>query len=827
MESIAFFGKGGIGKSTIASNVSVILGAGGGRVLHVGCDPKMDSTLSLMGRHIEPFAAQAGRPEALLKCVHPALARGVSCVEAGGPQPGVGCAGTGIGAMLDAIKETALLETGGYTAAVFDVLGDVVCGGFAAPLRRGFARKAVIVVSEEMLSLYAANKLMQMIENYSRNGVFLAGLAVNAKGQEGVRAAEDFARAAGTAVLGVIPRDPVVGKAERQHRPAVLAYPGSPFARSLVRLAAAIRAAAPRRPVPAALSDADFFAFAEGREVARVPAEPAAPAAAGPADARLEAAGLRPSGMEGGQLLCSWNYKGAGIKVLIVPGRSAQPGMFRASDWAACFHPSVLKPPPGSWEAFGRSLKTLSGLGFGSLLSALCGEPGLYGGLRKLAWRGALGEGPGAAPRRPHVGFGQWDRFIFPQGSRDICTPPDAVLVEHGDSECRFSGCDGWSMAMFSRPAGQGSSRETGRGPLLPKAVKNILQTDFNSADASGGDEAKMAAALSAAAARAGRGGLVEFYVGCSPMLLSSDVAAFAGKAAAGSGVKVLTQGYNSFNEYSPEKAAVRVDHLARRFSARQTVPAWDVNLIGHGGSRSGLSELLAASGLKAAPAGKDLYAAVSSSRVQVLAERDEVLEAALGRAGRAFVAPPPPYGFGGTSAWLKAVYSALRLKRKIPVPPSDLVGEYAALRLRAAAFEAGFAATAADLAAFPGAAAFNGVPVPAFLAEAGFALRFLLPASDAGKPAASAIAGLRRALPGCRLTSAFFGSRAELHSLLRSRGRMRMVYSDISRDARLLAAGRTPFSAGIFEAGYDGAVETARRLLELCEGGFDEDLSA
>jgi nitrogenase subunit NifH len=822
MDGIAFFGKGGIGKSTVASNVSVILGAGGGRVLHVGCDPKMDSTLSLMGRHIEPFAAQAGRPEALLKCVHPALARGVSCVEAGGPQPGVGCAGTGIGAMLDAIKETSLLETGGYTAAVFDVLGDVVCGGFAAPLRRGFARKAVIVVSEEMLSLYAANKLMQMIENYSRNGVFLAGLAVNAKDPEGVRAAEDFAKAAGSVVLGVIPRDPAVGKAERQHRPAALAYPGSAFARSLVRLTAAIRAAGPRRPAPAALSDADFFAFAEGRAAGLVPAAPpSAPVKSGPVAARRAAAGLRPYGLEGGQLACSWNYKGTGIKVLIVPGRSAQPGMIKFSDWAACFHPSVLKPPPGSWDAFRLALKDLSGRNYDSLLSALCGEQGLYAGLGRLSGRGA--PAAGAAPNRPHMGFGRWDRFIFPQGSRDIGTPPDAVLVEHGDSECRFSGCDGGTMDLFSRPAGQGSSREIGRGPLLPKAVRNIMQTDFNSADASDGDEGKMADSLTAAAARAGRGGLVEFYVGCSPMLLASDIGAFTWKAGA-SGVKVLVQNYNSFNEYSPEKAAVRTEHMARKFSAAAK-PAWDANLYGHGASRGELGALLSSAGLKTAPPWEDFYRAVRNSRLQVLAARDEVLEAALKAAGRPFIVPPAPYGFAGTSAWLKAVCSALHPKRKPRRPPAELFADYAALRRRAAVLEAGFVLSASDLASILAPETFNGVPVPAFLAESGFALRFMLPAEEKGK-ASVALAALRRSLPG-RVSSAFFRGRAGLDGLLRRNVKLRIVYSDISRDARLLAAGRTPFSAGIFEAGYEGAAETARRLLELCEGGFDEELSA
>ncbi|HOI43926.1 MAG TPA: AAA family ATPase, partial [Elusimicrobiales bacterium] len=122
MESIVFFGKGGIGKSTLASNVSALLAAGGGSVLHIGCDPKMDSTLSLMGRHIQPFSDSPGPdPETRLReFIFDAPVKGVRCIEVGGPRPGLGCAGTGIGVMLDAVKDSGLLEKDGYTATVFD-----------------------------------------------------------------------------------------------------------------------------------------------------------------------------------------------------------------------------------------------------------------------------------------------------------------------------------------------------------------------------------------------------------------------------------------------------------------------------------------------------------------------------------------------------------------------------------------------------------------------------------------------------------------------------------------------------------------------------------
>ncbi len=821
MERIAFFGKGGIGKSTVASNVSVILGTGA-KVLHVGCDPKMDSTLSLMGRHIAPFTSLAGHDNeaALAKCVQPARVRGVSCIEAGGPQPGVGCAGTGIGAMLEAMKSAALLEKGGYGAAVFDVLGDVVCGGFAAPLRRGFARKAVIVVSEEMLSLYAANKLIQMVENYSRNGVFLAGLAVNAKKPEGARLAAEFARAVNTRVLGVIPRDPAVALAERRHRPAVLAYPKSPFAVSIVRLCAAIKAAQPQARPPSALSDADFFSFAEGKTFdpgpARVPGAQRSSAAG-----LLAGAGLRPSGMEGGQMLCGWLYKGREIKVIIAPKRAALPGMLEFSDWAACFHPSVKNAPAGSWQAFEKALGGLGGLPFDRLLSAFSG-PGFYDGLQKFVGTASPLEAAGGAPRRPHAGFGQWQRFIFPAGGRNIFVPPGVVMVEHGDSECRFSGCEGGTLGMFRAGSGHGVARRSGRGPLLPKAGKEIFNTDFKASDAAAGDEAKMASSIGGAARKA-KGGLVEFYVGCSPMMAASDVAAFTTGAKAPAGAKVLAQNYNSFNEYSPEKAAARTAYLARRFSAGAKSAAWDVNLLGLGDGRDELAALLAEGGIKAAPASEEFYAAAAASRLQVLVRADEVLEGALKQAGRKFVLPPAPYGVSGTAAWLKAVHAALGSRKKPAPPARALAGELAALRSRSRAYAAGFVASAAEILSLYSPEALNGVPVPAFLAEAGFALKFFVPREDAGKAAAAALAGLRARLPGCRLSRAFFGSREELAALLAAPGPLRIVYSDINRDPRVTAAGRTPFSSGLFEAGYEGAAETARRLLELCDWDFNE----
>ena len=151
--NLAFYGKGGIGKSTIASNISAALALSGKRVLHIGCDPKADSTRPLTQKKIPTVLNQLNtlaedvRREDLVfpgKC-------GVSCIEAGGPQAGLGCAGMGITAMEETLRRLGILEEE-WDTVVYDVLGDVVCGGFSVPMRKGFADRVYVVTSADYMS---------------------------------------------------------------------------------------------------------------------------------------------------------------------------------------------------------------------------------------------------------------------------------------------------------------------------------------------------------------------------------------------------------------------------------------------------------------------------------------------------------------------------------------------------------------------------------------------------------------------------------------------------------------------------------------------------
>jgi nitrogenase iron protein NifH len=156
---------------------------------------------------------------------------GVDCVEAGGPAAGVGCGGRAITRMLEIFRSAELLSEDRYDTVVFDVLGDVVCGGFAAPLKRGVGHKVVIVASEEVMALYAANNIAKAVINYGGNGIVLAGMIVNLRDNDADRTPiERFARLLGTRIIAWIPRDPTIREAEYRGTTGVELAPHSKIA---------------------------------------------------------------------------------------------------------------------------------------------------------------------------------------------------------------------------------------------------------------------------------------------------------------------------------------------------------------------------------------------------------------------------------------------------------------------------------------------------------------------------------------------------------------------------------------------------------------------
>lgn len=221
IRKIAIYGKGGIGKSTTTSNLSAALAGKGYRVMQVGCDPKADSTKNLMGGKRIPTVLEqikAKGEELTLQDIVFEGFGGVLCVESGGPTPGVGCAGRGIISAFEKLEELEAFETYQPDIVIYDVLGDVVCGGFAMPIRGGYAKDVYVVSSGEMMSLYAANNIAAAIRNFGKRGYAqLRGLILNAKNIENEQ--EIVAQAVkeiGTTVACYIPRSSEIQEAENQ-----------------------------------------------------------------------------------------------------------------------------------------------------------------------------------------------------------------------------------------------------------------------------------------------------------------------------------------------------------------------------------------------------------------------------------------------------------------------------------------------------------------------------------------------------------------------------------------------------------------------------------
>jgi nitrogenase iron protein NifH len=246
MRQIAFYGKGGIGKSTTSQNTIAALAAMGQRIMIVGCDPKADSTRLMLHTKAQTtilsLAAERGAVEDLeLEEVLLEGYLGVKCVESGGPEPGVGCAGRGIITAINFLEEEGAYED--LDLVSYDVLGDVVCGGFAMPIREGKAQEIYIVTSGEMMAMYAANNIARGILKYAHSGgVRLGGLICNSrKVDKEVELIEELARRLGTQMIHFVPRDNQVQQAELR-RMTVLEYsPDHPQAEEYRQLAQKIK----------------------------------------------------------------------------------------------------------------------------------------------------------------------------------------------------------------------------------------------------------------------------------------------------------------------------------------------------------------------------------------------------------------------------------------------------------------------------------------------------------------------------------------------------------------------------------------------------------
>lgn len=255
LRQIAFYGKGGIGKSTTSQNTLAALVELGQKILIVGCDPKADSTRLILNSKAQDtvlhLAAEMGSVEDLeLEDVLKVGFKDIKCVESGGPEPGVGCAGRGVITSINFLEENGAYDDVDYVS--YDVLGDVVCGGFAMPIRENKAQEIYIVMSGEMMALYAANNIAKGILKYANSGgVRLGGLICNERQTDKeLELAEAMAAKLGSQLIHFVPRDNIVQHAELRRQTVLQYAPDSQQAAEYRELAKKIHANSGKGVIP-------------------------------------------------------------------------------------------------------------------------------------------------------------------------------------------------------------------------------------------------------------------------------------------------------------------------------------------------------------------------------------------------------------------------------------------------------------------------------------------------------------------------------------------------------------------------------------------------
>lgn len=242
MYRFAIYGKGGIGKSTTATALSCAFAEMGYKVMQIGCDPKADSTLYLHnGERIETILDVLKNKRGNYEkedLIHKGY-RGIICAECGGPTPGLGCAGRGIGASFEALEEKEIFEEERPDIVIYDVLGDVVCGGFALPIREGYADQVYIVTSGENMAIYAAANIATAVENFRQRGyATLSGVILNRRNVENEREkVQVLCDDIDTQIVGDLPRDLHVNEAEVTKKTVFEAYPDCTYCHEVRTLA--------------------------------------------------------------------------------------------------------------------------------------------------------------------------------------------------------------------------------------------------------------------------------------------------------------------------------------------------------------------------------------------------------------------------------------------------------------------------------------------------------------------------------------------------------------------------------------------------------------
>ncbi len=242
MRKIAVYGKGGIGKSTLTGSLAAAMAYKGYKVIQIGCDPKADSTISLTGgKPVIPIIKYLLENDGCDDYMEIGTLgyKDILCFEAGGPSPGMGCAGRGIVTAFELLDELEVFEEFEPDFVFYDVLGDVVCGGFAMPIRNGYADEVIIITSGEKMALFAAKNIKEAVDAFHiRNNVDLMGVILNKRNVPNERQIlDDFVSEQGTKLIGIVPRDDAVQLYENQNMTVIEGDPTLNISKTILDIA--------------------------------------------------------------------------------------------------------------------------------------------------------------------------------------------------------------------------------------------------------------------------------------------------------------------------------------------------------------------------------------------------------------------------------------------------------------------------------------------------------------------------------------------------------------------------------------------------------------
>ena len=882
MLSLSLFGKGGVGKSTIACNLSAVLARRGLRVAQIGCDPKADSVSRLVGGRRVPRIVdyllqdpRAATGDAPLSPVVVEGLWGTSCLESGGPEPGIGCAGRGVDLALQFLRRQGFFQRE-LDVVLLDVLGDVVCGGFASPLRRGFGQSVCIVTSEETLPLYAANNIARMVANHAPDGARLIGLVVNSRDANPPRERLlQFAERLGTRVLSFFPADPLLRAASDRYRTVVEERPDAPISLLFEELGQRLTDATDPPVAPTPMSDEEFLDFLGERAPGARVAAPAAGVAGDPAEepawfeggpgARAELARVfklppvddeRASARYTSVRQVRWlGQQRVEVDLGAPTGEQIhlaleQPGgdaFLTTEHWALSHSLEGVRPGQrrliASWLT--RLARRLEGMTLPQVVGLLDRDPGsrplpceapaeTAGVVTDEAgeehpdepYTAPLGRLPGQTPDdwRRHLCTDRLEDLHAREVQLDFGLSRWDPMIRFGDLECQKpSASRHLSWPMDDRLLVAAERRAARHAPDLRRGlVDDVRFADLDQADVVMGCRHKLE---SLGASAEGSGATVRFESCCVPMVTGVNVDDTLQTLRDTTGATI--------HHHLPAQQHTRLIHTLERALADGLPEAPEpgtYNLIGF--PESARTRELAA---LLEQAGCDLHQTVIPGPFSGEPDRFSVAERfvfapnacyqayyepLLGLTAPRAVTPAAPYGVSVTRRWLAEVAGELGQAQAV-----DAVWERAlaaveehwqGLRARAAAQRLVLVVEATDLAALLEPRLLGGLDLLGFLQEAGFPVDVVAPpADDASAPMLARLAA--------RLQRGDVIQAADEHRWLEAAagGRYGAMLSNLIMDDRHQRLGLGRFSLFDIEIGLRGALASAERILHACSMSF------